>query len=137
MSIDLRKMRELVFLFLYSFDMGSEVGEDFQSLLMEECKVNEEFVALAEARANKIIQAQKECDQLLEKVSVSYRVERIHSVERNILRLSIYELIIEKEISPAIILSEAKRLAKKFSTEEASFFVQTLLLSLLIIKSSK
>ena len=135
MVMDPHKIRELVLLLLYSFDMGNGEKDELIDLLKEECKVSRTFVEAALLRAQTIVQFLEKIDELLEKVSHSYSIERLQSVERNILRLGIFELIIEKEIPPKVALAEAKRLAKKFSTDEAAFFVQTLLIALCNLSS--
>lgn len=127
--MDPHKIRELVLLLLYSFDMGSVEKDELIDLLKEECKVSTAFVEAALNRAQIIVRSLKEIDEILANVSHNYSVERLQAVERNILRLGIFELMIEKEIPPKVALTEAKRLAKKFSSEEAAVFVQTLLLS--------
>jgi transcription antitermination protein NusB len=134
-GLDPHKVRELVLLLLYSFDMGNGENDDLLELLKEECKVSRIFVETALERAKKVVQALKAIDEFLEKVSHSYSVERLHSVERNVLRLAIYELLFERELPPKVVLSEAKRLAKKFSSKDAALFVQTLLLALCDLSS--
>jgi N utilization substance protein B len=133
--MDPHKIRELVFLLLYSFDMGNGEKDELIDLLKEECKVSRTFVETALCRAHIIVQTLKEIDEFLGKISKSYTIERLQTVERNILRLGIFELIIEKEIPPKVALAEAKRLAKKFSTDEAAVFVQTLLIALCDLES--
>ena len=129
MTMDPHKIRELVLLLLYSFDMGSVEKDELIDLLKEECKVSTAFVEAALNRAQIIVHSLKEIDEILEKASHSYSVERLQAVERNILRLGIFELMFEKEIPPKVALAEAKRLAKKFSSEDAAVFVQTILLA--------
>lgn len=133
--MDPHKIRELVLLLLYSFDLGSRENDELIDLLKEECKVSRAFVETALLRAQTIVKVLEKIDELLEKVSESYSIKRLQAVERNILRLGIFELCIEKEIPPKVVLAEAKRLAKKFSTDEASVFVQTLLVSLCALSS--
>jgi len=66
-------------------------------------------------------------DLRLGQVSKSYDFSRIQTVEKNILRLGVYEAIFEKTVPPAVIMSEAVRLAKKFATPESAAFVNALL----------
>jgi N utilization substance protein B len=48
-------------------------------------------------------------------------------VDRNILRLAVFEFLEESHIPPAIIINEAIEIAKKFSTEKAGVFVNGIL----------
>lgn len=135
MTMDPHKVREIVLLLLYSFDMGNGEKDELMELLKEECKVSRAFVETSLLRAQTIVRSLEKIDELLEKVSHSYSIDRLHAVERNILRLSIFELVVEKELPPKVVLAEAKRLAKKFSTDEAAAFVQTLVLAICTLAS--
>jgi transcription antitermination protein NusB len=128
MTLDPYKKRELVFLLLFSFDMGQEVpSSDIVELVKNECKVAKKYVLEAMARAETILKAREECDKLISSVCKDYRIARIQSVERNIVRLAIFEALIEGKLPPKVVFAEAKRLAKKFATEEAANFVHALL----------
>ena len=128
MTLDPYKKRELVFLLLFSFDMGQDVASsDVVELVKDECKVAKKYVLEAMARAEVILKAREECDKLIELVCKDYKIARIQSVERNILRLALFETVIEAKLPPKVVFAEAKRLAKKFSTEEAASFVHALL----------
>ncbi|MBI4680855.1 MAG: transcription antitermination factor NusB [Nitrospirae bacterium] len=65
-------------------------------------------------------------DSVIKKYSKGWRVERIGGVDRNILRLAIFE-INEKETPVQIVINEALELAKEFSTIEASKFINGIL----------
>jgi N utilization substance protein B len=67
-----------------------------------------------------------EIDALISAESTSWRIERMPVVDRNILRLSVYELV-STDLSIAIIISEAVELAKKFSTAKSSAFINGVL----------
>ena len=128
MTLDPHKKRELVFLLLFSFDMGQIVpSNDVVDLVKDECKVAKKYVLEAMARAEIILKAREECDKRIEHVCKDYKIARIQSVERNILRLAIFEIVIEGTLPPKVVFAEAKRLAKKFSTEESVNFVHALL----------
>jgi transcription antitermination factor NusB len=128
MMLDPHKNRELVFLFLFSFDMGQDVSScDLVDLIKNECKVAKKYVVEAMARAESILKVRNECDAYISRVCTDYKIARIQNVERNILRLAIFELLLEGKIPKKVVFAEAKRLAKKFTTEEAATFVHALL----------
>ena len=126
-TLDPHKYRELVFLVLYSFEMGQGSSDELLDLITQECKVAKKYVLEASARAEAILKRRDECDASIKSVCDEYRVERIMSVERNILRLAIFELVFEQQVPAKVVFAEAKRLAKKFSTEDAAVFVHSLL----------
>lgn len=74
---------------------------------------------------------QDEIDELISQQADNWRLERMPAVDRNILRLAIYELLHEEDIPKLVVVDEAIELAKRFSTEQSSRFVNGLLDGLL------
>jgi transcription antitermination protein NusB len=126
-TLDPHKFRELVFLVLFSLDMGQKASDELFDLIMYECKVAKRHVLDASAKAEAIMKRSDECDALIKSVCEEYRIERIMNAERNILRLAIFELVLEPQLPENVVFSEAKRLTRKFSTKEAATFVHSLL----------
>lgn len=127
MSLPAQKFREIVFQMLYSYDMGRATDENMVELLSNELLVNKKSVKEAQARVHKILENLEAIDALITKTSHSYAFERIQSVERNILRMSVFELLFDESIPEKVAIVEAMRLARKFSTNEASSFVNAIL----------
>jgi transcription antitermination protein NusB len=69
-------------------------------------------------------------DARIEEVSEHWTVSRMPVIDRNILRLALYELESDAETPTAVILSEAVRLASTYSTERSASFVNGLLATL-------
>lgn len=68
-----------------------------------------------------------EIDELIQKHSTNWRLERMSAIDRNILRIATYELIFERDIAPSVTLNEAIEVAKRFGTEESGAFINGLL----------
>ena len=68
-----------------------------------------------------------EADQIIQKVAQNWSLQRIAAVDRNILRLAIYEMFHREDIPPVVSINEAVDIAKKFSTEDSGKFVNGLL----------
>ncbi len=68
-----------------------------------------------------------ELDEALERVSDRWRVERMPAVDRNVLRLGLYELRYESDVPVGVIISQAVELAKAYSTEQSGRFVNGVL----------
>ncbi|GAA2480973.1 transcription antitermination factor NusB [Streptomyces sp. NPDC059506] len=66
-------------------------------------------------------------DELLATYAVGWTLDRMPVVDRNVLRLSAYELIWEDGVPDAVVLDEAVELAKEFSTDDSPAFVNGLL----------
>ena len=61
----------------------------------------------------------------------NWRLERMPAVDRNILRLAVYEMLFEMDIPKLVVVDEAIELAKKFGSEQSGRFVNGLLDGLL------
>ncbi len=131
-----QKFREIVFQLLFSFDMGGDPEAELIPFLMRELQVAKRQVSAAYVKAKAVWEKKEELDQAITRHSRDYSLERIKTVERSVLRLALYELLLEKELSRKIILSEAHRLARKFSALEGAAYVNAVLDSLETIHES-
>jgi transcription antitermination protein NusB len=127
MSLPQQKSREIVFQLLYSYDIGQPQDDDMMELIMKELAVTKKNVRHAQERAHLIQEKLSEIDQRIAEASLSYAFERIQSVERNILRLGVYEILFDHTIPAKVAITEGMRLARKFGSPEAANFVNALL----------
>jgi N utilization substance protein B len=81
----------------------------------------------ADALVRGVAARREEIDQLIAKASVNWRLERMTAVDRNVLRLGTYELLVEQGTPRAVILDEAVELAKQFGAENSGPFVNGVL----------
>lgn len=77
------------------------------------------------------IDQREKIDDLIRSQADNWRLERMPPVDRNILRLAIYEMMFEKDTPKLVVLDEAIELAKKFGSEQSGRFVNGLLDGLL------
>jgi transcription antitermination protein NusB len=68
-----------------------------------------------------------EADELITKLAKNWELHRIAAVDRNILRLAIYEMLHRDDIPPVVSINEAVDIAKKFSTQDSGKFVNGIL----------
>ena len=66
-------------------------------------------------------------DALIRQYAKNWRLERIAVVDRNIIRLALYEMIHRDDIPPIVSINEAVDIAKRFSTEDSGKFVNGIL----------
>jgi len=94
--------------------------------------LNERYAALVSARevpqswADNVVDRIDEIDRALELVTDNFSLERIHAVDRAILRVATRELL-EGEVPAAVVIDEALEIAKRFSTTESSSFLNGVL----------
>lgn len=68
-----------------------------------------------------------EADEIIKKHAKNWELHRIAAVDRNILRLAIYEMLHREDIPPVVSINEAVDIAKKFSTQDSGKFVNGIL----------
>jgi N utilization substance protein B len=68
-----------------------------------------------------------QADEVIKKHAKNWELHRIAAVDRNILRLAIYEMLYRDDIPPVVSINEAVDIAKKFSTQDSGKFVNGIL----------
>ena len=77
------------------------------------------------------LEHREEIDDLIRAQTEHWRLERMPVVDRNILRLAVYEFLYEADVPKLVVLDEAIELAKRFGSEQSGRFVNGLLDGLL------
>ncbi len=73
------------------------------------------------------IQNRDACDEIIKKHAKNWDLHRIATVDRNVMRLAIYEMLNRDDIPPIVSINEAVDIAKKFSTVDSGKFVNGIL----------
>ena len=76
----------------------------------------------------------RKIDELIATYAQGWAMDRMPVLDRNILRLSIFELLWSKSVPEAVAISEALELATNFSTEDSSKYINGVLSKVLEIK---
>ncbi len=66
-------------------------------------------------------------DRLIEQYSDNWRLDRINMIDRNILRMALFELLYCEEIPPKVTINEAIDLGKRFGSEDSGSFINGIL----------
>jgi len=74
-----------------------------------------------------VLSTQDAIDALIKEHAENYELHRISAVDRNILRLAIYEMLHCPDVPPVVSINEAIEIAKKYSTDESGRFVNGVL----------
>ncbi len=69
----------------------------------------------------------EEIDHLIQRYSEHWRLERMAVVDRSILRIAVFEFLYEDGVPPTVVINEALEIARHFSTEESTQFVNGIL----------
>ncbi|MDR3623758.1 MAG: transcription antitermination factor NusB [Chlamydiales bacterium] len=127
MAVPKQKFREIVLLLLYSYDLAVTTEDEMQELVMETLEVTKKNVKEAFERMLLVFEKIDLIDKLIRETSTTYDLGRIQRLEKNVLRLGIFEMLYDDSIPEKVAIHEAMRLARKFSTKEAASFVNALL----------
>ena len=90
-------------------------------------KVDNETLRFAEELFRGAAASLEEIDPLIAAHSQHWRLERMAAVDRNLLRLAVYEMQAHPETPPAVVIDEALEIARRFSTEESVEFINGVL----------
>ena len=74
-----------------------------------------------------VIAEQAAIDEKISRYTANYELKRISAVDRNILRVAVYEMLFCNDVPPIVAINEAIDIAKKFGTEESGKFVNGVL----------
>ncbi len=89
---------------------------------------NADVVSYAELMIEGVLAQKDEIDSLIQEASAHWKIQRMASVDRNVLRLATFEIVFAKEpIKPNIAINEAIEIAKKFGTTDSGGFVNGIL----------
>ena len=116
-----RKAREILLKLLFQRDFRPVSLEE---LLAEDSLGDQEDYIRRTLQG--IIEHQEEIDRVIAEKAIGWRLERLVSVDRNILRLGIYE-ILYTDIPAEVAINEAVELSKKYSTEHSHIFINGIL----------
>ena len=118
-----RQARELAMQALFYIDMQDNVSlqmlESFCDNFSPPKKVRPFFLKLV----NGVLEVRGEIDTLIERYSKNWKIHRMGSVDRNVMRIAVYELLYCEDIPPKVSINEAVDVGKKFGTEESGAFI--------------
>jgi N utilization substance protein B len=123
-----RKAREVALQFLYQLDLQGEADPaphagEFWALH----PLDPDMRDFADAIVRGVKASQTKVDDIITRYTEHWDLDRMAVVDRNILRLAVYELGWRAETPPKVVINEAIEIAKKFGTRESSRFINGIL----------
>jgi len=122
-----RKSREYAMQMLYQWDLGGNTPEQVGATFFLERKADSEVEEFARGLFRGAVDDIERLDQLLRAHAANWRLERMAAVDRNILRMAVYELLHCPETPPHAVINEALEIARRFSGEGSVEFVNGIL----------
>jgi transcription antitermination protein NusB len=131
-----RNAREYALQFIYGVDMvdlqtgpvrksdfSAELGNFWKGAHEEEPDIR----AFAEDLVKGAIAHLEDIDKIIQKAADKWKLVRIAAIDRNIMRIAVYEILYRDDIPDAVSINEALEIAKKFSTSESAAFINGIL----------
>ena len=122
-----RRGRELALQMLYQHELAGTDVATMETSFDELRQAPPAIRAFAVALARGVVSKLAELDTRLVDQADNWRLERMAAVDRNILRLALYELLFETDTPSAVVIDEAVEIAKRFGSERSSQFVNGVL----------
>jgi N utilization substance protein B len=122
-----RKARELAVQLLYQQDLARTDPAETIGLFWEYFPADLEVREFCTELVLGTLDRLSVIDEFLSEASENWSLNRMSVVDRNILRLATYELLDRPDIPPSVSLNEAIEIAKKYSTPDASVFINGVL----------
>lgn len=122
-----RKSRELALQALYQIDMARTKPEAALTKVLEKGDNAGEVQLFAEKLVHGTAAKREQIDRALEAVSENWSLYRMAILDRNILRLAVYEILFCEEIPAAVTINEAVEIAKRYGDENSPAFINGIL----------
>jgi len=118
-----RQARELAMQALFCMDMQNnsspQMLEHFCDCFRPSKKSHPFFMKLV----NGVLETRNTIDALIERFSQNWKINRMSCVDRNVMRIAVFEMLYCDDIPPKVSINEAVDIGKKFGSEESGAFI--------------
>ena len=118
-----RQARELAMQALFYMDMRNNVSAGMLERFCANFKPPKKSRAFFMKLVNGVMEARGEFDALIAQFSKNWDINRMSCVDRNVMRIAVFELLYCEDIPPKVSINEAVDVGKKFGTEESGAFI--------------
>jgi transcription antitermination factor NusB len=122
-----RKAREVALQFLYQLDLQGEADPAHAAEFWAQHPLDDDTREFAQDIVHGATKTRASIDEIIARFTEHWDLDRMAVVDRNILRLAVYELGWRQETPPKVVINEAIEIAKKFGTRESSRFINGIL----------
>jgi N utilization substance protein B len=131
-----RRSRELALQALFYMDMNEEHSEEVLERFCINFKPPEGALPFFLKIVTGVQRYLPEIDSLIERFSKNWRIGRMSYVDRNVLRIAVFELVCCDDIPPKVSINEAVDIAKKFGTAESGAFINGIIDSIRLAREN-
>ncbi|MDJ0815195.1 MAG: transcription antitermination factor NusB [Desulfobacterales bacterium] len=118
-----RQARELAMQALFFMDMRGDVSARMLESFCENFRPPKKARPFFMTLVNGVINGRDKLDAVIERFSKNWKISRMSCVDRNVMRVAVFELTSCDDIPPKVTINEAVDIGKKFGTEESGAFI--------------
>ena len=122
-----RAAREIALNVLYQVDIAKIPPDEALQTALENAGVEEIAFEFVEQLVQGVLANLRAIDAKLKELSIGWELQRQPAVDRNILRMAMFEILYLDHIPPSVSINEAVELAKEYSTDESGRFINGVL----------
>lgn len=122
-----RRARELALQCLYQWDFHGAGGDEPIQIFWESRHDSEQIKDFAETIVEGVKRDCGKIDELIESQSRHWKLYRMSRIDRNILRIAVFEMLDCEDIPPKVSIDEAIEIGKKFGTTQSGAFINGIL----------
>ncbi|MBA3035559.1 MAG: transcription antitermination factor NusB [Desulfobacterium sp.] len=122
-----RKSRELAMQALFYMDKCHDNSEEIMESFRDNFNPPEDILPFFYRLIRGVVSSEPEIDGILERFSSNWKISRMSCVDRNILRIAVYELLWCNDIPSKVSINEAIDIGKKYGTDESGPFINGIL----------
>ncbi|MCD6583847.1 MAG: transcription antitermination factor NusB [Candidatus Omnitrophica bacterium] len=121
------KAREIALCILYQMEITKKKVVELLNTYLESYPQKQEVIDFSRILVGGVEKSLSSIDSIIKKYARNWEIERMAVIDRNILRLGIFELLYLEDIPPKVSINEAIELAKRFGDKDSSRFVNGIL----------
>jgi transcription antitermination protein NusB len=123
-----RKAREYALQMLFQWDITHDAIDQIAAMFFENQPEDSEAVAdFARQLVKGTVEHVEQIDELIRRHAEHWRLDRMATVDRNLLRLAVQEFLYGKETPKTVVINEAIEIARRFSAQESPQFINGVL----------
>jgi N utilization substance protein B len=118
-----RQARELAMQALFYMDIQNHASLQMLECFCENFQPPKKSKSFFLKLVNGFLANSAEIDALIGRFSKNWKINRMSGVDRNVMRIAVYEMLYCEDIPPKVSINEAVDIGKKFGTEESGAFI--------------
>jgi len=122
-----RKSRIAALQTLYEIDLSDHNPDEILTRLVQDKDLPEETATFAQELVNGTLNNKHAIDEIIKKYASTFPIEQIAPIDKNVLRLAIFEILFDNKVPVKAAINEAIELAKSFGSNTSAKFINGVL----------